>query len=60
MDAKITSVEAELVELKSLLLTTTGDERIAIRGQITAKENQLTELYKHMPITGSKHSAFKI
>jgi hypothetical protein len=58
INSKITSIEAELAELKTQVLTATGEERIAIRAQITATQNSLTELYKHLPTTG-KNSALK-
>ncbi len=51
--AKIASVEAELVELKAQLTTTASEAReVALRQQIAAKENQLTECYKLLPRDG--------
>jgi hypothetical protein len=56
INAEITAIKADIVELKAQLQGTTGEERIAIRNQIIVKEAQLTELYKHLPTSG-KNSA---
>jgi len=42
--ADIAEAKAELAQLNSALTTATGEREIAIRNQITAKENQLTTL----------------
>ena len=51
INAEITTIKTELAELKTQLLTAT-EERDLIRQQIITKENQLTELYKHLPKSG--------
>jgi len=58
VNAKIASVEAELAELKSQFSSVTSDkeERIALRQQISAKENQLTEYLKLLPKEGNNFS----
>jgi hypothetical protein len=56
VNAKIIDIEAELGELKAQLLTATGEERIAIRAQITATQNSLTEYVKLLQTTSGKNS----
>jgi len=47
---EIDELKREKAELQSQLANATGDEKeIAIRNQIAAKDNALTELYKHLP-----------
>jgi len=50
ISAKITSVEAELVQLKNELVGVSEAEKLELRKQITVKEAQLTELYRHIPV----------
>jgi len=46
---KIIELESEKAELQSQLANATGDEReVALLNAIAAKDNQLTELYKHL------------
>jgi hypothetical protein len=58
INAKITSIEAELAELKTQLQGTIGEEKIALQNRITATQNSLTELFKLLQTTG-KNSALK-
>jgi hypothetical protein len=51
--ADIAEAKAELAQLNSALTTATGEREIAIRNQITAKENQLTTLY-NLQASGGK------
>jgi hypothetical protein len=62
VNAEIVSIKAKLVELEQQLLTATGDREREhdLRNQITAKEYQLTELYKHLPTTSGKNSDFPL
>jgi hypothetical protein len=49
IQGKINALENEKAILATQLETASIDERISIRNQITAINNQLTELYKHLP-----------
>jgi hypothetical protein len=56
---EISSIEAKLADLETQLLTATGEREIALRNQIIATQNSLTELYKLLQTTG-KNSALHV
>jgi hypothetical protein len=49
---KIVILETKLSQLEQEVVTAIGDREIALRNQITATQNSLTELYKHLPTPG--------
>jgi hypothetical protein len=58
INQEIINIKTELAELEQELISATGEKEISIQQQILAKENQLTELSKRMPIASGKNFDF--